>query len=256
MTAVLAVARHQLRILKGDPGFLVIIVLMPLAIMPIMRRSLAINLEAAGFSGADGSEHVVPGQIVLFGFFAAGNAGFALYREHGWHTWDRLRASATSPGALLAGISLPWVVIHISYQFALLAAGWLLLGLRLNGGSAGALILVLFAFSFTTVSLVMLTAAAFRTINQSQALINVGAMVFGGVGGALVPFEQLPGWAQAIAPITPHYWAMLGHRRIFLESGSIIDVATPVAVLMAIGLVAAGLGAIRFRADETKEFFA
>jgi len=256
MNAVLAVARHQLRILKGDPGFLVIVILMPLAIMPIMRRSLAVNLEAVGFVGADGSEQVVPGQIVLFGFFAAGNASFSLFREHGWHTWDRIRASAASPLALLAGISLPWIVIHVFYQFTLLGAGWVFFGLRLNGGSAAALVLVSLAFSFTTVSLVMLSAATFRTINQSQALVNVGAMVFGGVGGALVPFEQLPGWAQTIAPLTPHYWAMLGHRRIFLEAGRVADTAAPIAVLVAIGLVAAGLGAIRFRADETKEFFA
>ena len=81
MTAALAVTRHQLRIIRSDPAFLVIMFLMPLAIMPLMRRSLGINLQAAGFAGADGVEQVVPGQMVLFGFFVAGSASFALFRE-------------------------------------------------------------------------------------------------------------------------------------------------------------------------------
>ncbi|MCP3988251.1 MAG: ABC transporter permease [Actinomycetia bacterium] len=256
MSAVLAVTRHQLRIVRSDPAFLAIMFLMPLAIMPLMRRSLGVNLEAAGFSGADGAEQVVPGQIVLFGFFVAGNAAFALFREHGWRTWDRIRASATSPASLLAGFALPWVLIHVVYQVALLLAGALFFGLRLNGGSVIAVGMTLLAFSYCSITLVLLAAATFRTVNQVQALVNVGAMVFGGIGGALVPLESLPGWAQAIAPFTPHYWAMKSHRQIFLEAGGIADVAIAFAVLLAIGTAAMIAGARRFRTDETKEFFA
>ena len=245
-----------MRIIRNDPSFLVIMFLMPLALMPLMRRALGINLEAAGFADADGAEQVVPGQMVLFGFFVAGGASFALFREHGWRTWDRIRASAASPTSLLAGFSAPWVAIHVLYQVVLLGAGALFFGLRLNGGSGLALLAMLAAFSFCLVALVVLAASTLRTVNQVQAIVNVGAMVFGGLGGALVPFEQLPGWAQAVAPVTPHYWAMQGHRKIFLQQGTFGDVAKAFFVLVAIGLVAAVLGAFRFRADETKEFFA
>lgn len=60
------------------------------------------------------------------------------------------------------------------------------------------------------VALILLATATFRTVNQLNGLQNVGAMVFGGLGGAL----------------------------------------------LAASAVLALLGAIRFRADETKEFFA
>ena len=43
MTAAIAVARNQMRILRNDPAFLVIMFLMPLALMPIMRDALGIN---------------------------------------------------------------------------------------------------------------------------------------------------------------------------------------------------------------------
>ncbi|MFT7646308.1 MAG: ABC-2 type transport system permease protein [Candidatus Poriferisodalaceae bacterium] len=159
MNVALAVTRHQLRILKSDPAFLVIMFLMPLAIMPLMREALGVNLAAVGFEDADGSELVVPGQMVLFGFFVAGSATFSLFREHGWRTWDRIRASAASPASLLAGFALPWILIHLMYQVVVLAVGSLLFGLRLNSGSIVALGLMLFAFSFCAVSIVLVAGA-------------------------------------------------------------------------------------------------
>jgi len=68
--------------------------------------------------------------------------------------------------------------------------------------------------------------------------------------------EQLPGWAQAIAPATPQYWAMRGFRGVFLESASVVDVLPSVAVLFGSAAILSLLAARRFRADETKEFFA
>lgn len=255
MNATFAVARLQFRIMGRDPWFLVIMFGMPLAIMPLMREAMGLSLQASGFAGADGAEQAVPGQMVLFGFFVAGSTAFALFREHGWKTWDRLRASPATPRQLLAGFAIPWMVIHVSFQIALLGAGALFFGLRLEG-SPVALLLVVAAFSFCVVSLVLMVAATFRTVNQVQGLVNLGAMVLGGIGGALVPVEQLPGWAEAIAPFTPQYWAMEGTREVFLEAGGVGDVLDSVAVLVAIGAVAAAIATARFRVDETKEFFA
>ena len=256
MTAALAVSRHQLRILRSDPAFLIIMFVMPLALMPVMRETLGVSLVASGFEGADGAEQVVPGQVLMFGFMVAGNASFSLFREHGWKTWDRMRASATSPAALLAGFAIPWIVIHLLYQVLLLAVGAAVFGLDVEARSLPALAMVLVAFSLCAVAIVLLAGATFRTINQVQALVNVGGLVFAGLGGALVPLEQLPGWAQAIAPVTPHYWAMQGYRKVFLESGGVPDVAKAFWVLLAVAAVACVLGVRRFRADETKEFFA
>ncbi len=256
MSAAIAVTRHQLRILRGDPWFLVIMFGMPLAIMPLMRKTVGLSLVASGYAEADGAEQVVPGQMVLFGFFVAGSTAFALFREHGWKTWDRLRASPASPRSLLAGFGIPWAIIHMLFQATVLVAGMAFFGLRFNGGSPAALAVMVAAFACCVVPIVLLAAATFRTVNQVQGLVNLGAMVLGGLGGALVPVEQLPGWAEAVAPFTPQYWAMEGHRSVFLEQGGVGDVATPALILFTIGAVAAALATVRFRADETKEFFA
>ena len=256
MSGAWAVARVQLRIFINDPWFIVIMFGMPLVVMPLFVRLVGGSLEREGYQSATGAEVVVPGQLVMFGFFVAGSVGFSVYREHGWRTWDRLRASSLSSRALLAGFALPWVLIHVLYSVVLFVVGGLLVGLRLNGGSPVAVFLVLVAYACCIVALMLLATATLRTINQMSGFQNVGAMAFAGVGGALVPFEQLPGWAQAIGPFTPAYWAMRGHRSVLLDGGGVDDVLLPVGVLLGATVVLAVLGTLRFRADETKEFFA
>jgi ABC-2 type transport system permease protein len=256
MNAVIAIVKQQLRIIRRDPWFLMIMFLMPLVVMPLFKTTMGLSLQASGYSGASGAEQVVPGQVVMFGFFVGGSAGFCLFREHGWRTWDRLRASSASSSSLLLGFMIPWVVILTLFQCVLLTAGGVALGLRLNGGSPLAELAVILGYSFCVVSLIMLVSSTLRTVNQVNAFQNVGAMAFAGLGGALVPVAQLPGWAQAIGPITPAYWAMKGHRSVFLEAGSLADVALPVSVLMIAAAVLMGLATFRFRVDETKQFFA
>lgn len=251
-----SIIRVQLRILKADPWFLLIMFLMPLVVMPLLKKSMSLALADGGYENATGAEQVVPGQIVLFGFFIAGTVGFSIFREHGWKTWDRLRASAASPTTLLAGFAIPWIVIHVIWQAALFIIGGLWLGLRLNGGSPFALLLTLLAYSVCLVSIILLATTSFRTVQQLSALQNVGAMVFSGLGGAIVPVDQLPGWAQAVAPATPAYWTMKAHQSILLDGAGLGDVLPSLGVLFGMSVVFIVLAVRRFRLDETKEFFA
>lgn len=250
------IASLQIRILLRDPWFLVIMFAMPLVVMPLLKSTMRLSLMASGNPDVSGAEQVVPGQIVLFGFMVGGSAAFSLFREHGWRTWDRLRASGAQGWALLAGFAVPWVVIHVAYQAILFGAGVAFIGLDMSPGDIPRILVVALGFGSTIVCLVLLAAATFRTINQVQALVNVGAMAFGGLGGAFVPLDQLPGWAQVIAPFTPSYWAMEGYNEIFLGDGDPGRVATAAAILLGAAAVLFVLAARRFKVDETKEFFA
>jgi len=256
MRAAMAVAKLQFKLLLHDPWFVLIMFAMPVVVMPLFRGLIETSLQSSGYTEASGAEIVVPGQMVMFGFFVAGTVGFSVFREHGWKTWDRLRASAISPRMLLVGFTLPWTLVHVCYSGALLLTGALTVGLRLNGGSIVAVGLMLVAYSSVVVSIMLLLTATFRTVNQLSGFQNIGAMAFAGLGGALVPFEQLPGWARAVGPLTPAYWAMRGHRSIFLDAGGLSEVALPAAVLFGAAVVLSLVAAIRFKVDETKEFFA
>ncbi len=166
MSASLAIVKQQFRIIRRDPWFLAIMFGMPMIAMPLLKRTMAISLQASGYANATGAEQVVPGQVVMFGFFVGGSAGFCVFREHGWKTWDRLRASSATPTGLLFGFATPWVIIHVLFRMALFVAGDLALGLRLNGGSIFAALVLMLAYATCVIAIIMLTTATFRTVNR------------------------------------------------------------------------------------------
>jgi ABC-2 type transport system permease protein len=135
-------------------------------------------------------------------------------------------------------------------QFAILfGAGWALFGLQVHGSVAGlALVAATLALTLTAFGLALVSLC--RTFMAVTTLANIGALAFAGAGGALVPFDLLPGWIQAISPFTPGYWAMRGFTRAIEGTGG--SVLGPVAVLAGWAALFAALTAWRLRFEETK----
>ena len=247
-----AVARHDLRILRRDPAFLIIFTVMPLLFMAFNEAAVGAAL-ALRFPDveANGAAFIVPGATVLFSGFLVGNLGFGVFREHGWHTWERLRASPLTTPELMAGKSIV-PIMTISLQITvLLGAGILFFGLRLLG-SLAAFVAVAAALVLMEVALGFMLLSVCRSVLQLNALSNAGAMLFGGLGGAITPVEFLPGWAQAIAPFTPAYWAMQGFREVTLKPGGLADVAVPLLVLAGFTVAFAVVAVLRFQVEDTK----
>src|SRR5215216_6266706 len=188
-----AIARHDLRILRSDPAFLVIMIVMPLIVMGFLKPAFRGALVFTGTEGATGAEQVVPGTAVLFALFLVGNLGFNVFREHGWYTWDRLRASPATTTELMVGKSVtPMLSLAIQQAF-LLGLGGLLFDLDV-GGSSGALAFaaVAVAFGLSLLGLGFLLLAICRTVMQLNAITNIGTMVLSGLGGAITPITSLP----------------------------------------------------------------
>ena len=147
---VVALSRHDLRLLRRDPVFLLVFTLMPLAFMAFTKDAFGAALEQAN-PGADlnGAEQVVPGAAVVFSGFLVGNLGFGVFREHGWNTWDRLRASTLSTPELLVGKATAPILSLLLQLGVMLGAGADLFGeqrvRRLTGADARGDLLVLLA---------------------------------------------------------------------------------------------------------------
>jgi ABC-2 type transport system permease protein len=246
-----AVARHDLQILRTDPTFLVLMTVMPLVVMAFIKSAFQPALVASGLPFANGAEQAVPGTAVMFSFFLMGNVGISVFREHGWSTWERLRASWATPTEIMAGKIVTPLLSSALQLLVLFGLGgwWLRLHVRGSWLAVGA---VSVALSISLVTLGLLLTAVCRTVMQLNAFSNLGTMLFAGLGGAITPISSLPGWARSIAPAVPSYWAMRGYRSAILYSGGLSDVALPVAVLLGFSLAFAVLARLRFRTDAVK----
>jgi ABC-2 type transport system permease protein len=122
-------------------------------------------------------------------------------------------------------------------------------------GDVYALAPLVLTFSLALVMLGVAVTALCRTAQQANSFGYLGLVLFGALGGAMVPFAVLPGWAQAVAPATPTYWAMRGFRSVIVDGEGMSGVLLPSLVL---GAMAAGFLVValrRFRFADTKVGF-
>ncbi|MFJ5810966.1 ABC transporter permease [Streptomyces sp. NPDC093093] len=234
---IAALVRQDVRLLLRDPAPLVVRTVMPLLIMGFMQPLFRAALRAGDVKDATGAEQGVPGMAVMFLFFLVTVVGFAMFREHGWNTWDRLRAGPARPFELVAGrivVPLTVAVVQLAVVFA---AGGLLFGLRVRG-SWTALVVVGVPLALCVVLAGMALVALCRTIAQLSVFANLLALLFAGLGGALTPLSALPQWARPLAPGVPSYWAMRGFSTVIIDGGGVRAVLLPAGVLCAF---AAGL---------------
>ncbi len=244
-----------MKALRDDPGSLVFLLIMPLLMMGLMKPLFGLSLQAEGFVGANGAEQAVPGMAAMFATFTGSFAGFTFFREHGWHTWDRLRASQASTLDIMTGKLAPTLLISVVQMLTLFGLGVILFDLTIRGSVVGLLLLVV-AFSASMLSFGMAITSLSRTSLQLNTFVNLFGIVFAGVGGALVPLAVLPGWVQSVARFVPTYWAMDGFLEVILEGASSRGVIGPVAMLLVFTAVFSLIGATRFRFEESKVYVA
>jgi ABC-2 type transport system permease protein len=191
---------------------------------------------------------------VINGFYIVGMTSFAFFVEHGWKTWDRLRASNATSSEIIVGKALPFCFISIVQFLVIFAIGVPLFQLHSHGPLA-ALIPLVAAFALCLVTLGVMVTSLCRTIQQVSALAFGGLVLFGALGGALVPLEVLPGWARSVAPVTPTYWVMRGFGSVILNGRSLPAIVLPCLVLTGMSLAFVAVSLRRFRFADAKVSF-
>jgi ABC-2 type transport system permease protein len=247
----LAVFRHNVRLLLGDPGPIVIFILTPLLVMAILKPTQEVLLQAEGFSNANGSEQVVPGFTVMFVFFWLTFVGRNFFQEHGWGTWERLQVSPAGQVQVLIGKLLPAFVVIAVQILILFVAGALIFDMD----SAGPILALLVVGVPLVACVLALTLALFslaRTLAQHEAASNLLMIVYAALGGALTPVSVLPDAAQEVAPATPSYWALEACREVILEGEGLSAMWAPAGALTLFTLSFAVVAFAAFRFTESK----
>ncbi|MFP3883047.1 MAG: ABC transporter permease [Actinomycetota bacterium] len=81
-------------------------------------------------------------------------------------------------------------------------------------------------------------------------MANATSVMLAGLGGAIVPIEAMPHWAETVAPVTPSYWAMEGFRRVILGQGAGVAPEPAASALLGFTLVLGACASWRFRVRE------
>jgi ABC-2 type transport system permease protein len=230
-----AVARHNIRIRLRDPGQMISYIVMPMILMPVLKP-----LYVRAVPG--GALQVVTGLMVMFSVFAIAVAGNSILVERNWQTWDRLRQTRASAAELLTGKILPIFVVMSFQQAFLLVYGCLVIGLPLPH-SIGFLALGVAVWAFCLLSVGAALATVARSSGELGVISDVGALVLSSLGGALVPVTIMFGWLQAVAHVSPGYWALEMFKAGI--SGNPSTVLVSAAVLTGVGLAAGIFGVHR-----------
>lgn len=247
----LVLARHNIRLLLGDPGPLVIFVLMPLLVMAILKDTQKVVLVNAGFKGANGAEQVVPGFTVMFAFFWVAFVGRTFFVEHGWGTWERLQSTSASGREVLLGKVIPSLIVIVFQMVLLFVVGSFAFDLS-SKGPIFALLLVAVPLAMTVIAFTVAVVGLVHSLAQEDAIANLVTMVFAALGGALTAEFVLPDWAQSIAPATPTYWAMRASNDVILRGKGVSSVLLPAGVLLLFVLGFVAVAAARFRMTDRK----
>lgn len=249
-----AIGLHELRVLSRDPATVIFVLVMPLLLAALMQQMYRAALVADGIQGGNGAELAVPGMAVSFAAFGAGYVGFAFLRDHGWATWDRLRATPASSADIITGKVAPAVALTVAQMMTLLLAAGPLFDFRVTG-SWVALTALVVALAVCLNALAVAVVAFTRTSQQFNAVTGLIGLILATLGGAFVPAAMMPDWAQTVAPALPTYWAIDGLHDIVLHGAALPGISRHLAALTAAAAALAVIAALRLRMQESKTYW-
>jgi ABC-2 type transport system permease protein len=157
---------------------------------------------------------------------------------------DRLLASPTSMGAVIASKLISTLALLVACHLLLTAAGRLIFGIR-SGDPVAALLLVI-CQGLAITGLMSFVFALTRTERQAGTLSTIVIFAMSIVGGSMIPTDALPGMAQKASPFTINYWAIEGFQKVMVLGEGVAAVAPHMAVLALFGLVTAVIGSLLF----------
>ena len=243
MRNILIIARHEARMTYASAFPYLLLIVMPILLISFLSRGQ--------FGGPSQS---VPGMQTMFGLFGVTIVGLAFFRDHGWNTWDRLRAGPVGPVEVILGKLSPLATLFVLQQVVLLLAGRILFDMPWRGDVAATGLLIAAVVSVEA-SLGMLAVAFCRNVEELTVAGYIGAIVLAGVGGAIAPLERLPDWVGTLAPASPVYWMERGFQATIIGGRPVSDVVPSALILFAFSCCTGLIAVWRYRLDSNKEYF-
>jgi ABC-2 type transport system permease protein len=205
------------------------------AVQYVYKEARAVKVPSA-------VQQSVPAWLVFSMFFIVIPISNTFISERGQGTLMRLKSMNVSWLSLIVGKMVPYLFVNAIQVILMILIGVyavpLLGGTPLTvGDSLGGLALIAASVSFSAISVALLIASLARTTEQATTIGGVLNIIFGALGGIMVPKFVMPGFMQEIARLSPMSWGLEGFLDIFLRNGNVSDVLPESLSLLIFGTV-------------------
>jgi ABC-2 type transport system permease protein len=193
----------------------------------------------------------VPAWLVFAMFFVVIPISTVLIVERQQGSLTRLRILNVSGFQLLSAKVVPYYFVNMAQLAITLAMGvWIVPlcgGDRLElGHSWLGLWLIGSATSCAGIGFALLIATLAKTSVQATTLGGIFNLLFGALGGIMVPKTVMPDFMQRLSNISPMSWGLEGFWDIFLRGAHWTDVLPHAAALIAFGVTGLVLASVLF----------
>lgn len=194
----------------------------------------------------------VPAWLVFSIFFIVIPLSNTFISERGQGTLMRLKSMNVSRISLIVGKMIPYLLINVMQAVVMIMIGMYIVplfgGTALTlGSSPSGLALIAISVSFSAISFALLIASLARTTEQATTIGAVLNIIFGALGGIMVPTFVMPRFMQDLANLSPMAWGLEGFLDIFLRDGRAGDVLPESLALGLFGAIMLALTLIILR---------
>ncbi|MCE7059649.1 ABC transporter permease [Dyadobacter sp. CY343] len=171
------------------------------------------------------TQHNVPAWTIFAMFFMVVSLGSNIVKERVNGSFLRLKTMPTTFMLVMFSKMAIYVVVAVFQVSLTFSMGiWILPKLGLPTLSVPnnflALIAVVFVSSMAAVSYALMIGAFSKTEQQANGFGAISIIIFGAIGGILVPTFVMPGFMQYASNFSPLHWCLEGFYVLFLKGGS------------------------------------
>lgn len=182
------------------------------------------------------TQHNVPAWTIFAMFFMVVSLGSNIVKERVNGSFLRLKTMPTTFMVVMFSKMAIYVIVAALQVALTFSMGiWILPKLGLPKLSVPdniiATIAVIFISSMAAVSYALMIGAFAKTEQQANGFGAISIIIFGAIGGILVPTFVMPGFMQFFSNFSPLHWCLEGFYVLFLKGGSWQDLRIVFAFL-------------------------
>lgn len=182
------------------------------------------------------TQHNVPAWTIFAMFFMVVSLGSNIVKERVNGSFLRLKTMPSSFMLVMFSKMTVYVVVAVLQVALTFSMGvWALPRIGLPELTIPsdflAFAIVVFMSSMAAVSYALLIGAMAKTQEQANGFGAISIIIFGAIGGILVPTFVMPGFMQFASNFSPLHWCLEGFYILFLKGGSWYELRPVLAFL-------------------------